>query len=259
MDKYVLCACVSMGCARQQAWDESCSTYVPGAWVARTTFYNHKRLDDRLTAFNDSLSNDQQSADSITLSTFSYDSRIHASREQSVDSLQSMTARAAAEVEFIPTDDASAALKEDIDNLAHLAKCVNQRILSFSTQAPLMFVKPPDIHSKPYSNPSSYLTDPNTGLYQLDIQASVNVDLLAHEQNIFQALLAVRALVPGAESLDKPRQKILDRVTGELERVNLIRGREWDRQLMLRKKGSKIYQQPCRQRKDGSFFIDAGA
>jgi hypothetical protein len=256
--KYVLCMCVSMGCARQRTWDEPSSTYVNGAWVARTTSYNHKRLDERLTALNDSLTNDQQSADSIILSTFSYDSRIHAaSREQPMDSLQSMTARVTAEVGSVPTSDASAALEEDMDNLVHLAKCVNQRILSFSTQAPLMFAKPPDILSEPYSNMSSHLTDPNTGLYELDSQASVNVDLLVHEQYIFRALLAVRAL-PGTESLDEPRQKILDRVIGELQRINLIRGREWDHQLMLRKTGKEIHQQPCRQRQDGFIFIDAG-
>ena len=52
-----------------------------------------------------------------------------------------------------------------------------------------------------------------------------------HEQYIFRALLAARAL-PGTKSLDEPRQKILDRVIGELQRISLIRGREWDRQLI---------------------------
>ena len=59
------------------------------------------------------------------------------------------------------------------------------------------------------------LTDPNTGLYELHSQASVNVDLMVHEQYIFRALLAARAL-PGTKSLNEPRQKILDRVIGEL-------------------------------------------
>jgi len=69
-----------------------------------------------------------------------------------------------------------------------------------------------------------HLTDSNTGLYELDSQASVDVDLLVHEQYIFGALLAARAL-PGTKSLDEPRQKILDRVIGELQRISLIRGR----------------------------------
>jgi len=115
-----------------------------------------------------------------------------------------------------------------------------------------VFAKPPDILSQPYSNISSHLTDPNTGLYELDSQASVNVDLLVHEQYIFRALLAVQAL-PETESPDEPRQKILDRVLGELQRINLICGREWDHQLMLQKAGKEIHQQPFRQR-----IIDAG-
>jgi len=79
-----------------------------------------------------------------------------------------MTAQVTAEVESVHTRDASAALEEDMDNFIHLAKCVNQRILSFSTQAPLVFAKPPDILSEPYSNIPCHLTDPNTGLYELD-------------------------------------------------------------------------------------------
>lgn len=124
-------------------------------------------------------------------------------------------------------------------------------------QGTLRFAYPPDSQSSPVTlepvvgQPAS----PNSGPLRLEPNHIVNSPILVHESRMFDALLLLDSLsdVEGL-AFEQAHAMVLRRVKEELQRIDTIKAREWNRLLRLVRNGQSI----SHGNKNSDSWLDIG-
>ncbi|KAI5992857.1 hypothetical protein EDC04DRAFT_2910994 [Pisolithus marmoratus] len=135
----------------------------------------------------------------------------------------------------------TAALEAATHDINHIAKLINNRILSFTAGGPLCFSVSPHGESLEYDvHQSTIPTESNAGPLPLNRKSVVNQAILHHEDQLHKSLTALRETqVPDA--LSERHKELVCRICKELQRINIIKIMEWNRQVQLARSGGGLF------------------
>ncbi|KAI6011540.1 hypothetical protein BKA83DRAFT_4131655 [Pisolithus microcarpus] len=178
--KLYLCSCHALRCGEQQTWSEVHGRSLPGKLLSRALYFCHQRLDrDCSSSHEDDIFASQLEKDheqpcgggsgTLELSPICLDEKdIHGNHVGKSEGLSQDTA----------------ALEAATHDINHIAKLINNRILSFATIGPLCFSESPHEGSLEYNvHQSTIPTEPNSGPLHLN-QSAINQAILHHEDRL---------------------------------------------------------------------------
>jgi hypothetical protein len=193
--------------------------------LPQATFYRHKQLDRTCADIEDDVKPRKNFAvyghsGSASVTTPPTPSNVgHSNTANELSSAERQTPAVPSSL-LDDTDNVAQAVQD----LQHVSKFINQSVLSLS-YTNLVF---DTLHNGDFIS-MTHADVPNTGPCKLRTEATENASILAHERNMFQALIAAQSL-QFPISLESTANAVLQRINDELQRVDDIKAVERERQ-----------------------------